>query len=69
MTNEAETSSLSCCLWTNDDDGDPEKVWETSCGNAFSLAFDTPSDHGIKFCCFCGKSLKQNVRAMRRADA
>jgi hypothetical protein len=33
--------------------------WETSCKNVFELTTDTPSANGMKYCCYCGKELKE----------
>jgi hypothetical protein len=41
------------CVWTEDEDG----IWNTSCGNAFIMNDETPSENDFKFCCFCGKLL------------
>ena len=43
------------CTWTQDDNG----VWHTSCDNAFEIDCDTPSSHGMEFCCYCGKTLRE----------
>lgn len=41
------------CTWKEDEEG----VWNTACGEAFDLTCDTPKEHGMNFCCFCGKKL------------
>jgi len=46
-----ETAS---CSWKEDDEGN----WNTGCGEMFVLSCDTPKEHNMNFCCFCGKSLK-----------
>lgn len=43
------------CTWTEDGD-----MWETTCGNAFSINDGTPKDNDMKFCCFCGKTLEED---------
>ena len=45
------------CVWKADEDGN----WHTECGNLFILNDGTPADNGMKYCCYCGKPLKQNV--------
>lgn len=46
------------CMWSDDDDG----TFFTDCGNAFVLNEGIPSDHKMKFCCYCGKPLVENIR-------
>lgn len=42
------------CNWVEDSDGN----WATACGNTFCLdPSEPPEAHGMKFCCYCGKSL------------
>jgi hypothetical protein len=31
--------------------------WETSCGHAFTVLEGTPRDNGMKYCCYCGRTL------------
>lgn len=45
------------CVWTENEDG----YWETKCGEEFILETGTPKENEMKFCCFCGKKLKQVV--------
>lgn len=42
-------------------DGYLMEEWETSCGNIFLLEDGTPADNKMKFCCYCGKPLKELV--------
>jgi hypothetical protein len=45
------------CEWSQDDlDGD---WFVTDCGNDFILNDGTPEENKMKFCCYCGKPLKQ----------
>ena len=44
------------CKWTYDDTYD---VWETTCKQAFCIDEGTPKDNGMKYCCYCGKPLKE----------
>lgn len=44
------------CTWTEDYDGG---VWETQCGQCFTLLEGTPEDNNFSFCCFCGKPMKE----------
>jgi len=43
------------CTW--EDNG--EDAWETSCGEAFVLNEDGPTENGMKYCCYCGKPLRE----------
>lgn len=61
----AEHSNNDCpktqnvCSWIQEDD--PEiNLWRTSCHNAFYLDADKPSDNHMKYCCYCGKKIKED---------
>lgn len=41
------------CDWIGGMDG----VLETTCGHAFELNDGTPTENGMKFCCYCGQVL------------
>ena len=45
------------CVWQEDWEG----TWETACKNKWVFNEGTPEDNRMKFCCYCGKPLKQNV--------
>ena len=46
------------CSWIQEDD--PEICyWKTRCGNSFYFTEGTPADNRMKYCCYCGKLLKQ----------
>jgi len=46
------------CTWTWDDDVYGGH-WDTECGEAFCFSEDDkPGDHGVKYCCYCGKEIK-----------
>lgn len=47
------------CTWTEDVDGN----WETTCGEIFVLEDGTPSENSMKYCCYCGASLKEKLYA------
>jgi hypothetical protein len=51
---KSDDQSSAACAWNGDLDFN---CWETDCGNSFWLEEDTPTGNGMKFCCFCGKSL------------
>jgi membrane protease subunit (stomatin/prohibitin family) len=44
------------CIWKEE-----EECWETSCGNAFCLNTGTPLENGMKFCPYCGKTIKEEA--------
>ena len=48
------------CVWTADEHDD-YSIWETDCGNTFQLEYDGPEENKMKFCCYCGKLLKQEA--------
>ena len=41
------------CTWREDEDGN----WCTECGNIFVLDGAPPDEHGMRFCCYCGRAL------------
>lgn len=45
------------CLWTRQD-ADSE-WWSTSCGEEYYINFGIPTEQKMKFCCFCGRQLKE----------
>lgn len=45
---------LKPCQWTYDEEHD---VYDTECGEAFSITDGTPKENGMKFCTYCGKKL------------
>jgi hypothetical protein len=46
--------SAEACVWREE-----SHAWETSCGGAFTLEDGTPAKNDMRFCCFCGKPLKE----------
>jgi hypothetical protein len=46
-----------CTWYSTVDDGD----WSTDCGNYFVLDDGTPSDNKMKFCCFCGSPIAEEI--------
>lgn len=42
------------CEWVKEGECD---LWGTECGKAFMLNDGSPSDNGMKFCCYCGGAL------------
>ena len=43
------------CIWA-ESNGDAE-FWHTSCDQDFVFIEGTPSENGMKFCCYCGANL------------
>lgn len=43
------------CAWTTDEDG----VFYTRCGEAFTFIDAGPKENGMKWCCYCGGTLKE----------
>jgi len=50
---------MESCKWKQVDDWNNSSVWDTDCGNAFTIENGTPLDNEMKFCCYCGKPLEQ----------
>tara|TARA_R110000868_G_scaffold199913_3_gene447048 strand:+ start:475 stop:651 length:177 start_codon:yes stop_codon:yes gene_type:complete len=46
------------CIWAEAGDG----VWHPECGGAFILNDGTPEENGMKFCCYCGSPLVQQLK-------
>ena len=54
--------SETCCTWHQDGDSD-SGVYATSCGRYFDLTDGTPEDNQMRWCCYCGKQLAQELIA------
>lgn len=55
MSGSCRDCAHEACAWTQ---SDPDfYYWGTTCGHAFELTAGIPSEHGMAFCCFCGKPL------------
>lgn len=53
-----QSVEIETCSWIQEDD--PEICyWKTRCGNSFYFTEGTPADNRMKYCCYCGKLLKQ----------
>jgi len=47
------------CIWSlNSLDWN---TWDTGCGEKFQLDNGTPSSNSMKYCCYCGKEVKDKV--------
>ena len=47
------------CTWTLDDPS--ENAWETQCDNIFVLDDATPNENKMRYCCFCGGRLLEQI--------
>ncbi len=46
---------METCTWREDPDGN----WRTDCGHIFCFDDGGPTENQIKFCGYCGSSLKE----------
>ena len=44
------------CVWTYDEH---HEKWDTACGEAFCFINGGPKKNKMKFCCYCGRKLKE----------
>ena len=59
-SNNDGSATQNVCSWIQEDD--PEiNLWRTSCHNTFYLDADKPSDNHMKYCCYCGKKIKEEA--------
>ncbi len=49
------------CIWKQDNGYDDDGSWNTSCGEMFVFIDDTPKGNGMKFCCYCGSRLIEEL--------
>lgn len=47
------TAGNESCVWQGDDN------WNTGCGNHFIIIDGGPTDNNMKYCCYCGKKIKE----------
>ena len=45
------------CAWSEQENG----PWLSACGEDFNLEDGTPVENKMKFCCWCGKPLKEKL--------
>lgn len=49
------------CVWSADNP-DEADTWSTGCGKVFLINHgESPHSSGMKFCCFCGRNLEQQI--------
>lgn len=58
MESAEMSNPQSTCMWTYDEDGS----WDTSCSNKFTIFEGTPKENGMKFCCYCGATVKEKLK-------
>jgi hypothetical protein len=51
-------TSRKVCRWSQQDHESGD-CWETDCGGTFGIDEGTPSENGMKFCCYCGAPLAE----------
>lgn len=44
------------CVWKHQFE---TGIYDTGCGNAFEVTYDTPAKNGMIFCPYCGRKLKE----------
>lgn len=50
------------CDWAQKDWDDCDwGRWQTSCGEYFYMTDSSPSENQMKFCCYCGKPIRENL--------
>jgi rRNA maturation endonuclease Nob1 len=54
------------CTWLHDE---WEDAWDTACGEKFQLTEGTPSENGMKYCCYCGGELKEKMNDNSNGEA
>jgi hypothetical protein len=55
------------CHWTLTPNPDYE-VWETDCGEGYQLVEGGPKDNDMRFCCYCGKTLVEQIKKVNGDD-
>ena len=45
------------CTWDQDGEGGP---WQAGCGKYFEVNEGLPSENGMKFCCYCGRTIDES---------
>ena len=54
------------CVWHNDPETD--NSWDTSCRELFVIIDGTPTENGMRFCCYCGKPIQEAIDHAQRAE-
>ena len=53
---DTEFGDITDCIWYEDEEGN----WDTGCDQSFVFFDGGPSENGMRFCCYCGKSIFQS---------
>jgi hypothetical protein len=54
----AGTGDAVRCVWRQDD---LEGMFTTTCGGAFEFIDGTPTENGVRFCCYCGRPATEKL--------
>ena len=57
MSAGKKKAAVERCVWT--EDTWYGEVFDTDCGEKWVFETDGPKQNGMKFCCYCGKPLKE----------
>jgi hypothetical protein len=55
-----DPARVSPCIWECSSDPDVS-FWNTSCGEAWTFITDGPKENGMKFCPYCGGTLRITI--------
>lgn len=55
MTSEQKMN----CVWSQDNED--SDTWGTNCGHYYIINDGTPDENKMKFCCFCGLPIDQEI--------
>lgn len=59
---ELEKSMSRICKWTLDSVEWESNKWDSDCGESFTFEVGGPEENKMKFCCYCGKRLKEVIQ-------
>ena len=48
------------CIWKQEDKFDDDRIYNTACGKTFFFGDGGPKENEMKFCCYCGKVIKES---------
>lgn len=52
---------MSKCIWKEVNGIDTDGVYETGCGNMFTIMEGNPRDNDFKYCPYCAKKIVEDV--------
>jgi hypothetical protein len=67
MTTTRDVERTEECAWNQDGDEEGD-TYGTGCGNYFVINEGTPADNDMKFCCYCGKPIRQSLIEVSNDD-